>query len=99
LHNPFTSWGQLQELKVMIRPRAGSWQDDTRATRGGTSGPDRPRAEAREALRAFFELYRRHLALAALDALARDGAVRRELLHDALRCYQISPETPAPFAC
>jgi pyruvate dehydrogenase E1 component len=57
------------------------------------------RSDTRAALRDLFEVDRRHVALAALDAPARRQVVGRELLLEALRRYQIDPERPAPFAC
>jgi pyruvate dehydrogenase E1 component len=56
------------------------------------------RSDTRAALRDFFEVDRRHVALAALDALARRRLLGREILQDALRLYDIDPERPAPFA-
>ena len=54
------------------------------------------RSDTREALRDFFEVDRRHVTLAALDALAREGVVERTILGEALRHYQIDPERPSP---
>jgi pyruvate dehydrogenase E1 component len=56
------------------------------------------RSDTRRALRAFFEVDQRHVALAALDALARGGVLSRELVRDALDRFEIDPEAPAPFA-
>ena len=44
------------------------------------------------AARAFFEVDRYHIALAALKALADDGVVPRELAADAIQRYGIDPE-------
>ena len=50
------------------------------------------RSDTRQALRAFFEVDRYHIALAALKALADDGVVPRELAADAIQRYGIDPE-------
>ena len=50
------------------------------------------RSDTRQALRAFFEVDRHHIALAALKALADDGVVPRELAADAIQRYGIDPE-------
>jgi pyruvate dehydrogenase E1 component len=55
------------------------------------------RSDTREALRDFFEVDRRHVALAALDALARDGVSSRAVLGEAIRRYGIDPERASPI--
>ena len=87
------------------RPRAGGggdrlYEDGGRADpplHGGrryvTLGTDGfGRSDTRQALRAFFEVDRHHIALAALKALADDGVVPRELAADAIQRYGIDPE-------
>jgi pyruvate dehydrogenase E1 component len=54
------------------------------------------RSDTRPALRDFFEVDRRHVALAALDALAREGTVQRAVLGQALQRYEINPERISP---
>ena len=55
------------------------------------------RSDTREALRDYFEVDRRHVALAALDALAREGLVSRATVAEAVRRLEIDTERPAPF--
>ncbi|KGD92227.1 pyruvate dehydrogenase [Achromobacter sp. RTa] len=50
------------------------------------------RSDTRQALRAFFEVDRHHIALAALKALADDGLVPRERAAEAIVRYGIDPE-------
>jgi pyruvate dehydrogenase E1 component len=54
------------------------------------------RSDTRAALRDFFEVDRRHVALAALDALAREGRLERAVLGEALRRYGIDPGRASP---
>jgi pyruvate dehydrogenase E1 component len=69
-----------------IRPFVG----ERRFVTLGTDGFGR--SDTREALRAFFEVDRHHVALAALKALADDGTVDAELPARALSLYGIDPE-------
>ncbi len=69
-----------------IRPFIG----ERRFVTLGTDGFGR--SDTREALRAFFEVDRHHVALAALKALADDGVVDAELPAQALSLYGIDPE-------
>ncbi len=55
------------------------------------------RSDTRAALRRFFEVDRQHIALAALDRLARDGAIGPELVAHALAKYGIDAGAPAPW--
>ncbi len=66
-----------------------------RLTTLGTDGFGR--SDTREALRRFFEVDRRHITLAALDQLTRDGAMPRETLLEAISRYQIDTDAPAPW--
>jgi len=43
-------------------------------------------------LRAFFEVSRRDITIAALDALANDGAIERSVVGDALARYGVDPQ-------
>jgi pyruvate dehydrogenase E1 component len=56
------------------------------------------RSDTRAALRTFFEVDRRHIAVAALHAIARDGGlISPAAVADAMRRYGIDPEAPAPW--
>jgi pyruvate dehydrogenase E1 component len=55
------------------------------------------RSDYRKALRAFFEVDRHHIALAALTALAGEGALDAAIPGKAIRSYGIDPERPAPW--
>ncbi|HEY6892929.1 MAG TPA: alpha-ketoglutarate dehydrogenase, partial [Rhodanobacteraceae bacterium] len=53
------------------------------------------RSDTRSALRGYFEVDRQHIAIAALDGLARQGSIGREVVADALARYGIEAgETP-----
>jgi len=54
------------------------------------------RSDYRRKLRAFFEVDRHYVALAALMALADDGEIDRKLAQDAIQRYGIDPEKPSP---
>jgi len=54
-------------------------------------------SDTREQLRAFFEVDRRWVALAALKALADEGAVPASVPTEALRKYQLDSDKPAPW--
>ncbi len=55
------------------------------------------RSDTRAALRRFFEVDRQHVVLAALDALARSGAVAADLPAQAIARYGLSAKAPAPW--
>ena len=55
------------------------------------------RSEGRKALRDFFEVDARHIALAALAMLMREGAVDAKLVGDAIRTLEIDPERASPL--
>jgi len=55
------------------------------------------RSETRAALRDFFEVDHRYIALAALSALAREGKVKPETVSKAIRDLQINPEKLNPL--
>jgi pyruvate dehydrogenase E1 component len=54
------------------------------------------RSDSRAALRGFFEVDRRYVAVAALKALADDGAVKAGRVKEAIERYEIDPEAPMP---
>jgi pyruvate dehydrogenase E1 component len=60
----------------------------------GTDGYGR--SDTREKLRHFFEVNRYWVAIAALTALAEDGAVKPALVAEAIRKYGIDPNKPNP---
>ena len=63
---------------------------DRRYVTLGTDGFGR--SDTRTALRAYFEVDRHHIALAALKALADDGLMPHECAADAIVRYGIDPE-------
>jgi pyruvate dehydrogenase E1 component len=54
------------------------------------------RSDYRRALRRFFEVDRHYVTVAALSALAADGAVPPSTVADAIRRYDIDPDKPNP---
>jgi pyruvate dehydrogenase E1 component len=54
------------------------------------------RSDYRRKLRAFFEVDRHYVAVAALHALAQDGKIEAKLAADAIRKFNINPEKPSP---
>ncbi|MGH9186212.1 MAG: pyruvate dehydrogenase (acetyl-transferring), homodimeric type [Acidimicrobiales bacterium] len=56
------------------------------------------RSDTREALRRFFETDTAHVVVATLAALAASGEVKPEAVTDAIRRYDIDPETADPRA-
>lgn len=61
----------------------------------GTDGLGR--SDTRAALRHFFEVDRRWITVAALKALADDGAIPAARVADAIRQYGIDPDKPNPL--
>jgi pyruvate dehydrogenase E1 component len=55
------------------------------------------RSDTRERLRRFFEVDRHHVTVAALKALADDGALPAEKVKEALERYRIDPRKPPPW--
>jgi pyruvate dehydrogenase E1 component len=55
------------------------------------------RSDTREKLRHFFEVDRRWVTVAALKALADDGALPTKTVADAIAKYGIDPAKPAPW--
>jgi pyruvate dehydrogenase E1 component len=54
------------------------------------------RSDYRRALRRFFEVDRFHVTVAALSALAAEGAVPASTVSEAIQKYGIDPEAPDP---
>jgi pyruvate dehydrogenase E1 component len=54
------------------------------------------RSDYRRSLRSFFEVDRHFIAVAALKALADEGAVAASAAADAITRYGIDPEKPNP---
>ncbi|MEO8305782.1 MAG: pyruvate dehydrogenase (acetyl-transferring), homodimeric type, partial [Betaproteobacteria bacterium] len=55
------------------------------------------RSDTREKLRRFFEVNRYYVTVAALKALADDGALPAAKVAEAMKKYGIDPATPAPW--
>lgn len=68
---------------------------DARFVALGTDGFGR--SDTRSALRSFFEVDRRHVVVAALAALADEGALAREKVAEALERYGIDRDASAPW--
>ncbi|HJV49972.1 MAG TPA: pyruvate dehydrogenase (acetyl-transferring), homodimeric type [Noviherbaspirillum sp.] len=54
------------------------------------------RSDSRAKLREFFEVDRHYVAVAALKALAEDGAIKPEIVAQAITKYGIDPNKPNP---
>jgi pyruvate dehydrogenase E1 component len=80
----------VRSLADQIRPYVPG-----RYTVLGTDGFGR--SDWRRTLRAFFEVDRRHVAVAALKALADDGALEPAVVQDAIDRYEIDVEVEAPW--
>ncbi len=50
------------------------------------------RSDGRKALRDFFEVDARHIAVAALSAAAREGSIEAKVVTDAMQKWEIDPE-------
>lgn len=55
------------------------------------------RSDQRANLRAFFEVDRHNIALAAIEALVREGQIKAELHHQALKKFGLGAGVPAPW--
>ncbi|MGR3762019.1 alpha-ketoglutarate dehydrogenase [Roseobacteraceae bacterium NS-SX3] len=55
------------------------------------------RSASRKALRRFFEVDREHIALAAIEALVREGCLERSVLERAISDLGADPAAPAPW--
>ncbi len=60
----------------------------------GTDGYGR--SDWRKELRSFFEIDRRHVVVAALQALADEGEGPRSAVKGAIEKYEIDPDKPDP---
>ena len=69
---------------------------NARFTALGTDGFGR--SDTRQALRAFFEVDRCSIVIAALTSLAADGAIARELAASAVQRYRVDGSAPPPWA-
>jgi pyruvate dehydrogenase E1 component len=77
-------------LPELVRP----WVDG-RYEVLGTDGYGR--SDYRRALRSFFEVDRHHVVVAALHALAQEGAVDPAVVQQAIERYEIDAEVEAPW--
>jgi pyruvate dehydrogenase E1 component len=68
---------------------------DARYVTLGTDGFGR--SDTRAALRRFFEIDRWQIAIAAIDALSRDGSIDRRVLAEAISRYQVDAERSPPW--
>lgn len=57
------------------------------------------RSDTRAALRQFFEVDRYHIAVAALNLLAKSGRASVDTIANALRRYEINVDADAPWLC
>jgi pyruvate dehydrogenase E1 component len=80
----------LRALPELIRPWVNGRYEIL-----GTDGFGR--SDYRRALRAFFEVDRYHVAVAALHALAQDGAIEPSVVQQAIDRYEIDPDVDAPW--
>jgi pyruvate dehydrogenase E1 component len=80
----------MRTFPDQIRPFLG----DRRYVVLGTDGYGR--SDYRAALRDFFEVDRRYVAVAALSALAQDGAIPLSTVAAAIEQYGIDPDRPNP---
>ncbi|MBL7076596.1 MAG: pyruvate dehydrogenase (acetyl-transferring), homodimeric type [Kiritimatiellae bacterium] len=55
------------------------------------------RSDGRKALRDFFEVDARHIALAALSAAAREGTIKADIVTEAMKQWEIDPERESPL--
>jgi len=56
------------------------------------------RSDTRKQLRAFFEVDRRYVAVAALLQLANEGQIGRARVAEAIAKYELDPEKPSPVS-
>jgi len=82
---------------VRALPELVSSYVDARFVALGTDGFGR--SDTRQALRRFFEVDRHHIVIAALEALACEGALDRSVGARAIERYGIDADAPAPWAC
>ena len=80
----------VRDYPDQIRPFLG----DRRFVTLGTDGFGR--SDTREQLRKFFEVDRYYITVAALKALADEGAIEAKAVAAAIKQYDIDPEKPMP---
>lgn len=80
----------VRALPQMIAPYL-----DARFIALGTDGFGR--SDTRTALRAFFEVDAKSIALAAIEALVREGHAERKVLVEAIAEFGVRADTPAPW--
>ncbi len=68
---------------------------EARFTTLGTDGFGR--SDTRRALRAFFEVDRFHILIAALDAIATEGLMGRQIVANAIDRYDVKRPVPPPW--
>jgi pyruvate dehydrogenase E1 component len=54
------------------------------------------RSDFRKALRNFFEVDRHHVVVSALKALSDEGTIKPEIVAEAIKRYELDPESPLP---
>jgi pyruvate dehydrogenase E1 component len=69
---------------------------DARFIELGTDGFGR--SDTRRALRAFFEVDRNHIVIAALDALATEGLMARQVVAKVIDHYGVKRSIPPPWS-
>jgi pyruvate dehydrogenase E1 component len=79
----------MRSYAEQIRPYLGA-----RYSVLGTDGFGR--SDMRSQLRKFFEVNRYYVAVAALKALADEGAIKSEVVSQAMKKYKIDPDKPNP---
>jgi pyruvate dehydrogenase E1 component len=62
----------------------------------GTDGYGR--SDSRAELRRFFEVDRHYVVIAALNALASEGKIEKQMVTQAMRAFGIDPEKPNPLS-
>ncbi|MFB9224140.1 alpha-ketoglutarate dehydrogenase [Paracoccus cavernae] len=80
----------VRALPQMIAPYL-----DARMVALGTDGFGR--SDTRTALRAFFEVDPQSIALAAIDALVRDGHLPRDIQREAIAAFGLDAQKPSPW--
>jgi pyruvate dehydrogenase E1 component len=57
------------------------------------------RSDYRRKLRAFFEVDRHYVTVAALQALAQDGKLAPSVAAEAIKAFGLDPDKPSPVRC
>jgi pyruvate dehydrogenase E1 component len=84
----------VSDYMKMVADQVGRWIPRRYVTLG-TDGFGR--SDTREALRRFFEVDAGHVVVATLSGLAADGAIKPEVVADAMARYNIDPDIVSPF--